>query len=342
MKKKNKKKIDSIIKFILYPNIRWVYTCFFVGIFFMLVSHIGMDRLEWRIGSDIFMFYSTVIFCFSIPQVVSEIFNLLNRNKYISLFLNDVNVRMFVTLYMNLIITSVYAFLNLFSGIENGSHWQIAIALYYIILTLTRFYLLTYVNRMEGGIQKTKGAELLLDFEKYQMTGWFLMVLCIPIVWILVQMLEENASYQYSGFMLFVMFAFNIYLWVLTIYGHMMYRKIDAPILTSTRAIAFAGALMSLLAFETAWLSEYPIHSDLISRELVVSFTGFFALLIIGSMGIHMIKRAHSILSLNKLPRKYRNKVTLKERRRIMKENYAKEKARYEEYMKENWENGAL
>jgi hypothetical protein len=326
------------LKDYLYPNIKWVYFCALASIILATVLyHHPQWPLLVQILLIVFCLYSFVIFCFSLPQFVGEVFTLLNKNKYISRFLNDLNVRMFVTLYLNALINSLFAFMNLFFGIMYDSTWQIAISCYYFVLIIARFYLLSYLNREDLRNGRNSGENMLADFQKYEMTGVFLLVILIPIVWILVQMLEENQSYNYNGFMLYVMAAFNVYVWGMVIYGQMMYGKIDNPLMTANRAIALACALMSVLCFETAWLNHYTISIGVIDREVIIALTGMVVCLSIFGVGVHMVYRGWGILSLNRMPRKYRKKVSLKEKHRIRKEIKAQHKAQYEAYMKEHW-----
>lgn len=318
----------------LYPNIKWVYGNFFAALALLVLVHYCLpDSFIALFLSLVYAAYGLTLLCFSLPQVVSEVFTLLNKNKYLAIFLNDLHVRTFVTLYFNIMSTTLLGCLNILQGVVNQSNWMIALACYYFVLTITRFYLLTYVNRSDEQKKRKPGEVILSDFRKYRTTGVFLLLLIVPLIWILVQMIEEHQAYSYNGFMFYVMAVFNLYIWGMTIFGHMMYRKIDNPVLTSTRAVAFACALVSLLAFETAWFRNEAATGIHAYRDIIIALTGTVSLLIIFCIGVRMVARAHTIISMNTVPRRFREKVDKKSLRAEKRASYAAQKAVYEQYI---------
>lgn len=328
------------IREIIYPHILWVYASIPISLLLLVCKfYFHWTSLWISIPIYLFSLYVFVICSFSIPQIVSEIYTFLSRNKYLHMFMEDVNVRMFVTLYLNSLITTLFAAMNAINGLQYESDWLLAISCYYLVLTATRFYLLTHVNRQEVKKNSLSMGESLLDeFKKYKMTGYFMIVLLVPIIWILLQMIEANRSYTYSGFMLYVMAAFTLYSWGMVLYGQMMYGKIDNPVLTCNRVIAVAAACMSLLAVETAFLNNIDTGSELITREVIISLTGFVICLTLFGIGVHMVNRARGILSLNYVPRRYREKQSLSVRIKNMKTSYAKDREAYEQYFQDRFE----
>ncbi len=254
----------------------------------------------------------------------------LNRHKYTSMFVNDVNVRIFVSLYFNMIITTAYACFDLFTGLVDHSEWLVAISFYYLVLTVIRFYLLSYVNRHHGR-QKIAGRKFLEDLKRYKFTGIMLLVLLVPYCWIAFMMLEKNQSYSYRGLMLYVMAGFTIYQWVMVVFGHIVYRKIDAPILTSTRALNFACSIVSLLSFETAWFSGYGE-----TRQILVALSGTAGGIAVFGVAFGMISRAHSILSLNFVPGG-KDRLKFWDALQQKKADYAQEKEKYNAYIEKHW-----
>lgn len=327
----------------VFPRIGWVY----LSLFICLLAWVGV--LYFHVSSwllkgllIVFSLYSGLISAYSIPQIVTEVLEILNHNKYFTMFMNDLHVRMFATLYMNLLINFIYAALNVINGIRYDSNWQMALGLYYIILAMMRFYLLSYVNKYETQKGMKAGEIEIQEFKKYRMTGWFLILILIPLVWILLQMIEENHSYNYSGAMIYVMVLFNIYVWGMVIFSQMMNGKADNIILTSTRAIGLACALVSTLALLTSVLTNIGYQHEVFSREAMIALLGMVECLIIFSIAVHMINRAHWIISMNSMPRRFRQKVSLKEKRQARKEAMAKEKEIYAQFIADHWQGNEI
>lgn len=312
---------------IIFPPMRWVLTCALITIVLMPLANRFRTLMTFAWG---FFMYSLTIFACATPKMIRGVFVFLNRHKYTSMFVNDVNVRIFVSLYFNMIITTAYACFDLFTGLVDHSEWLVAISFYYLVLTVIRFYLLSYVNRHHGR-QKIAGRKFLEDLKRYKFTGIMLLVLLVPYCWIAFMMLEKNQSYSYRGLMLYVMAGFTIYQWVMVVFGHIVYRKIDAPILTSTRALNFACSIVSLLSFETAWFSGYGE-----TRQILVALSGTAGGIAVFGVAFGMVSRAHSILSLNFVPGG-KDRLKFWDALQQKKADYAQEKEKYNAYIEKHW-----
>lgn len=317
-------------KKLLFPPMRWVLFCALVTILIMPVmgrqEHTGMLGGVW-----IFFVYSLMIFACATPKMIRDVFVFLNAHKYTSMFVNDVNIRIFVSLYFNMVMTTMYACFDLFTGLLDRSEWLIAISFYYLVLTIIRFYLLSYVNRHHARF-RIAGRKFLEDLKRYRFTAAMLMVLLVPYCFIIFLMLEKYQAYSYRGLMMYIMAIFTIYQWIMVIFGHLVYRRIDAPVLTSTRVLNFACAIVSLISFETAWFA----NADSELRQNIIALSGTAGGVIIFCVAFRMLLRAHSILSLNILPGG-RKKIRFWDAIQQKKADYRQEKQKYEEYIEKHW-----
>lgn len=313
---------------LFFPSLKWVLICAAITIVMMPAA----NHFRFMLGfAWLFFVYSLLIFACATPKMIRGVFVFLNAHKYTSMFVNDVNVRIFVSLYFNMIITTMYACFDLFTGLIDHSQWLIAISFYYLVLTVIRFYLLSYVNRYHGKY-KIAGKKFLEDLKRYKFTGIMLLVLLVPYCYIGFMMLEKNQAYSYRGVMLYVMAIFTIYQWIMVVFGHLVYRRIDAPILTSTRALNFACSIVSLLSFETAWLA----NADHDTRQILVALSTTIGGIAIFCVAFRMVSRARSILSLNFVPGG-RDKLKFWEAFHERKMNYREDKAKYNAYLEKNW-----
>ncbi|MFA1014842.1 hypothetical protein [Dubosiella newyorkensis] len=316
------------IKALFYPPKKWIGLFVLVSIALFLSAHYSQNLygITW-----IVFCYTLFISALASPQLIRDLFIVLNRHKWTSMFVNDVNIRIFVSLYFNMFITSLNACYDFFFGLIDQSEWLIGIAFYYGVLTAIRFYLLSYVNRYHG-TYKIRGKQFLEDLKRYRATGYLLIALLVPYTLIAYFMLEKQQAYSYRGLTLYVMGLFTIYQWIMVVFGHLVYRKIDAPILTSKRALNFACSIVSLLAFETAWFSNAPFST----RQTILAFSASMGGIVIFCIAFYMVRRAHSILSLNFVPLG-KDKQHFWEKIQQKKADYAEEKKRYEENLRKNW-----
>lgn len=76
------------------------------------------------------------------------------------------------------------------------------------------------------------------------------------------------------------------------------FRKMDHPILSAAKMLSVAGALMSILALQSAMMTQFG--EDPLLRRYMNSVTGTGVSLIVIAMAIFMVVRANQ--ALKKLP----------------------------------------
>ena len=68
-------------------------------------------------------------------------------------------------------------------------------------------------------------------------------------------------------------------------------RKYKSPVLSASKAIRFASALVALLSLETAMLAQYG--NDEVFRRVMTSLTGAGVCIIVLAMSVYMIVKAN-------------------------------------------------
>lgn len=150
-------------------------------------------------------------------------------------------------LNLSLVLNLVYAILKLGTGIYYHSFWMGALGIYYAVLAGLRFSLLRAIHKSND-----QNGTLI-----YRRTGWLLNLLTLTMTGIFVQMVRENQAYDYPGVLIFAMAVWAFAKIILAVTNLIGRQKDENKVLAAARCIAFAGALMSILALQTALLARF-------------------------------------------------------------------------------------
>ncbi|MBQ7821229.1 MAG: hypothetical protein IJ391_03000 [Clostridia bacterium] len=224
-----------------------------------------------------------VFFVMTLPQwyrsAKKRIYETQLGNKYMT----DTAFKVRVSLYISLTVNLLYSAFKLASGIYFSSFWWGAIAVYYIVLSVIRFLLLRYMR----GDNK----HILSEFRRYRLCGILMMLLNLSLTGIVFQMVWQNKSYSYPEIIVIASAAYTFYTVTVSIVDIIRYRKYNSPVMSASKAIRFAAALVSLLTLETAMLTSYG--EDDVFRRIMTAATGAGVCIIVLAMSVYMIVRAN-------------------------------------------------
>ena len=202
-----------------------------------------------------------------------------------SLYMTDAAFRVQVSLLISLGITLAYSVLKLVSGIVYSSLWLVAVALYYILLSVLRSVLLYYMYAEKGE------RDILLEYKQYRLCGYIMLVLNLSLTGIVIQMVWKNQGFHYPGTLIFAVAAYTFYTVTVSVIDMVKYRKYKNPVLSAAKAIQFAAALVSLLSLETAMLAQFG--GDESFRRWMTALTGAGVCAIVLGMSVSMISKAN-------------------------------------------------
>lgn len=238
--------------------------------------------------------YTMVTICWAVyKQIKKGLIVVESKNEHVKRYLNDLSFRTHVSLYTSLAINVVYAIAKFFSGIFYHSFWFGSIAVYYFCLAVMRFMLLQHVNR------NAFGKDLIAEYKKYRICGAVLMVLNLALTGMVILVVTKNHTYSYPGHMIYAMGAYAFYNIITAIINVAKFHNQSSPALSATKIINLASAQVSMLALETAMLSQFGSGESPLFRRGMTSATGGFVCLIVLSTAVYMI--VHSTKRLKKL-----------------------------------------
>lgn len=206
------------------------------------------------------------------------------NNPYGNKYMTDYDYKARVSLYVSLGVNLTYAGFKLISGVIYGAFWFDAFAVYYLLLTLTRFLLLRYMRRNHNK------QDLISEFQRYRVCGIMMLILNLALSGVVTHMTIQNEDYAYDGIVIIIMAVYAVYAVTVSIIDLIRYRRYERPVISAAKTIRFTAALVSLLSVEASVLTKYG--SNEVFRRLLISSTGLAVCLIVLGMSLRMILRA--------------------------------------------------
>lgn len=240
-------------------------------------------------------FYSLTVICIEcflvFPNYYGNLKQKVYNNKFGNRYMNDAIYRTHFTLYVSLGINLLYVAANLFTGIWFKSVWSITLAAYYIILAVMRFLLLRFVGRV--GIGKDRVKEL----KRSRLCGTILMTVNLALSGVVALVIVQNKGFEYPGILIYVMAMYTFYVTTHSIINIFKYRKYNSPVMSTTKSISLAAALVSMLSLETAMLSQFGVENTTpYFNQIMVGATGAGVCAIVLTMSIYTVVRTNKEL----------------------------------------------
>lgn len=243
--------------------------------------------------SYIFSAYSLTIICARSPILFRKLIEAKNSNKYITLYQSDAQLRVKISLYSSVTLNILYALLQLFSGFYFHSIWFYALAGYYTLLAIMRFFLLKDARKIVAG--KNKFYEFLL----YRFCGTLLLLMNLTLAVIVFYIVWQNRGFEYHYIHTIAMAAYTFTAMTLAVINVFKYRRYESPLMSAARVISLASALVSILSLETAMLTAFGEAGNDSFRQIMTAITGAAVCLLVLAMAINMI--IHSTKEINRL-----------------------------------------
>ena len=198
-------------------------------------------------------------------------------------YFTDHKFKTHVTLYRNLAVNIIYVGVNIASGFLYNTAWFFVLAFYYTILAVMRFLLVRFVNRV--GI----GTNRLRELRRSRLCGYILLTINLALSGAVLMILYQNKGYEYHGILIYVMAAYTFYITTVAIVNLVKYRKLGSPVMSMTKIISMAAALVSMLSLETAMFSEFGKDMTTENKQIFIMLTGAGVSIIIVAMSVYSI-----------------------------------------------------
>ena len=280
------KQIKKFLHILLFPKTAVLVLCVFIAAAMLIYTFgfCGEDGIFAYI-SYAFSAYALVILCLGFVPAIRRIKSFkrqfADKNKYFNLYMQDINFKTRISLYCSLTVNTVYALLKFVSGIFYGSAWLITLAAYYGLLLTMRFLLLRHVGSRAGDLRS--------EWKRCRLCGIVLIFMNIILTCMIILVLHRNEGFIYTGYLIYVMAMYDFYTMITSVINLVKSRKHNRPVLSTTRAVIVAAALISMLSLETAMITQFGDESDTVFRHVMIASTGGSICLIVLIMAAFMI-----------------------------------------------------
>ncbi|WP_315108885.1 hypothetical protein [Clostridium intestinale] len=249
----------------------------------------------------IFSAYILASFLFKIHQIHHKIVskfldfkvvNIILSHPFIQMFFNDVLFRGKVSLYQGMFVNIMFAVFKLINSWVYKSIWFGAVAVYYISLSIIRYVLVYFIKKSSNHDDKVKQ-----QYKGYRICGFLMLFLNIAMTGMVIQMVWNNQSYKYPGYIIYISALYSFYAFTISIINIFKYSKLHSPLISASKILSFSGALMSILSLQTAMITQFGGESGF--QRLMNSLVGGSVCLIVFGLAIYMIIKGNKELKLN-------------------------------------------
>ena len=234
--------------------------------------------------------YTLAVVCAGMPNIIRGIKKGLYANRYSNRILTDKKLRTEFFLYFGCGFSIVYAIFKFTAGVYYHSVWIGAVAVYYIIVSLMRFGL---IKRYRANLQtEDESEQRLFGLKSYRFCGVLMFLLNSAVSGLVVQLIWKGETYRYPGFLIYAFAAYSFYCIGIAVRNMAKHRKLETPILAAAKMLSFACALMSILATQTAMLTQFG-DGDTAFARFMNAATGSVVCLLIFGLAVWMVVRAN-------------------------------------------------
>ena len=311
------KKCKEIILKLLFPPVWVIVLGSLTGFPMVILSLIYLSAINpVSCISYIISAYALTVLCVNFPKakrrckelihgdevkIIVSFRNFMNRYKYTSMYLNDKEFRAKFSLYIGFGINLFYTVFKCGTGIMFHSVWLWAIGIYYLMIASIRFMLLRNIHITDKSKHSVR--RKIQEWKSYRKCGIMMFLLNLAMSGMIIQMIWQNRSYEYKGYIIYISAMYTFYCFISSISNVISFAKRDNAILSATKNLNLAGAVMSMFALQTAMFSAFG-GGEKLQRQMN-TITGSAVCIIVMCMAVFMIVRADKKLKL--LERSVRN-----------------------------------
>lgn len=244
--------------------------------------------------------YAFVIFCVRLPymykrskellrgdelKLVVRIRKILYKYKYTRIYVEDSEFRGVIALYSGVGINAFYAIYRCGSGIYYKSNWFFAIGIYYLIFGIIRFMLIRRMKRSETIC--TSREKDYYTYKTYRFCGVLMLLMNLAMSIMIIQMVVNKETFYYDSQLIYFSAIYTFYYVLSSVDNLLKFAKKKNPILTASKYLTCAGALMSMFTLQTSMIALFGDNE--LERDIMNAVTGGIVTAIVIFMAIFMI-----------------------------------------------------
>ena len=250
----------------------------------------GMEQTIPAYMVYVLAFYTlsvVTVFCAMVlPKQYSAIKQKIYDNPLGNRYMTDSVFRTDISLSVSLVISMLYAGINLWSWYALKSYWFMVLAVYYVIMAVMRYLLVRYVR-----IRKI-GTDILSEWKRSKVCAYILLLINLSLSGAVLMILYQHRGYDYPGVMIYVMALYTFYALTMSIVDIVKYRKMGSPIMSTAKIVSLSAALVSMLNLETAMFAQFGADMAQQDQNLMIMLTGAGISITVVTLCVILIVRA--------------------------------------------------
>lgn len=253
---------------------------------FMVLSAAGLSGVlrHWHIKSlpgvlaCMLAAYTLLILLVRGIKAALHVREALQSNALYQRIHGDAAYKALMSLRLSLTVNLLYTLVKTAACVYYSSEWFGAMAFYYFTLSLERFLLLRSLNR---------AVELREEWEKFTRCGALLLLLIQALAVMSILVIRTDSAPRYPGALIYVAAIYTVYALGSAIRNMLIYRKLNSPLLSASKAMCVVNACVSLFFLQTAVLKQFSSNPQFQLRMNAIS--GFSMLAVVSMIAFCMI-----------------------------------------------------
>ena len=241
-------------KRLLFPHKFIIFLLFnltVAGLIYIFVK--GWETHPLAIVFYVFAFYTLVVVCARIPEIVKNVKAGVYKNRYANAYLTDAELRMRVSMYRGLLVNFVFATFKIILGFVYNSSWLFAMAGYNVILSIMRFVVI--FRSQAKGLSETQMRRR--GLKSYQVCGYLMMILNIAVSVIMFMVIVQKQTIEYHMIVTIGLAAFTFYCFTMAVINMVKYRERKNPTYAAIKRIDMVKAIVSIFTLQVAMLTSF-------------------------------------------------------------------------------------
>ncbi len=262
------------------------------ALIFVFVNGMEQSIPAYFVYALAFYTLSTVsIFCaLVLPKQYTQIKRKLYGSPLAHRLITDRVFRTKVSLSFAFVISMIYVGINVWSWHLLQSWWFMVLAVYYGIMAVMRFELVSYVRTQKIG------TSLLKEWKRSRSCACLLLLINLSLSGAVLMILYQNKGYDYPGVMIYVMALYTFYSTIHSMVDIVRYRKLGSPVMSTAKIVSLSGALVSMLNLETAMFAQFGGDLSPESQRIFIILTGAGVSITVVTLSVILIIHANKAI----------------------------------------------
>ncbi len=250
-------KLKKIFKTVLYPHNVIVVFLVALSVILLIYPLIARDEIyAVTVGGYALSAYSLLIVCLRLPRIISGIKEFKQNNKILKAYFENPDTKIKVSLTGTFILNASYGLFNLVLGFRHSSLWYSSLAVYYILIAVVRFLLLSHTRAVKPCEDRYS------ELKRYRLTALFLIMINMALSAVLAYMLNHGITIIHHEITTIAMATFTFTSFTLSIINIVKYRKYNSPVFSAAKVVSLTSSLVSFITLENAMITAFGDAED--------------------------------------------------------------------------------